>query len=445
MPLSLRYTAHSEIGLVRKNNQDSAYVSPSMLMVADGMGGAAAGDLASAVTVRELKAVDHPASGEEMLTTLGRAVERAGAAMNEMIDADPTLAGMGSTACGVMFDGEHFALLNIGDSRAYRLREGDLTRLTHDHSWVQALVDQGRITEEEALEHPHRSLILKVINGQPEHTPDLQLADIRLGDRLLICSDGLCGLVTDEAIAAHLDGDPQAVLVELVELAHEAGGSDNITVIVADVVAAEPTGQTRLLGAAERIDPDSLENTAEVPILLTSPPPPTAATKEALRYRPVTRRRPLTWLKVVLAVLVPLALIGAGGTTWYLYTQQQHYLGTAGEFVAIYQGIPEPVFNLPLSKVVSVSAVRTVDLPRYYADRVQATIPVGSLDAAHEMLATLQVKADQCIAQRNPPLPPTPPTTSPPTTPGATPNPSVTPQTTPAPPTTPGADEDLEC
>ena len=217
MSLALRYLAHSEIGLVRKNNQDSAYVSPTMLVVADGMGGAAAGDLASAVAIRELKAADGAQTGAAMLEVLGTAIDRAADAMSELIDADPKLDGMGSTVCGLMFDGNEFGVANIGDSRAYRYRDGDLARITRDHSWVQTLVDEGRITEAEALEHPHRSLILKVINGQPQHLPDLELVDARAGDRLLICSDGLCGLVTDAAISAHLDGPREQVIADLVE------------------------------------------------------------------------------------------------------------------------------------------------------------------------------------------------------------------------------------
>ena len=175
MTLALRYQAHSEIGLVRKNNQDSAYVSPTMLAVADGMGGAAAGDLASAVAISALKAADGEHVGEEMLTAFASAIEHAAEQIRDLVESDPALDGMGSTVCGVMFDGTHLGVANIGDSRAYRYREGRLQRITRDHSWVQTLVDEGRITEAEALEHPHRSFILRVINGAPQHQPDLVL------------------------------------------------------------------------------------------------------------------------------------------------------------------------------------------------------------------------------------------------------------------------------
>lgn len=399
MPLALRYLAHSEIGLVRKNNQDSAYVSPTMLMVADGMGGAAAGDLASAVAIRELRASDGLHAGEEMLAVAAAAIDRAAEAISELIDADPNLSGMGSTVCGVLFDGEQLGLVNIGDSRAYRYRAGTLSRLTRDHSWVQTLVDEGRITESEALEHPHRSLILKVVNGQPQHQPDLELAEVAAGDRLLICSDGLCGMVTDDVIAQAMDGPREEVLTELIALAHDEGGQDNITIILADVVDGEPEGVAEVLGAAALLNlDDQLTITAQLPRLAEPVPDPAAG--ERARYSPVARRRASTWVKVVLAVLIPLLAIGGAGAAWYSYTQGQYYLGADGETLAIFRGVPEPVFNLPLSQVVEPNSTRVADLPPYYQERVHNTMPADSLEAARTTMQTLELKAAECIAQR---------------------------------------------
>ncbi|MCC6494928.1 MAG: serine/threonine-protein phosphatase [Propionibacteriaceae bacterium] len=410
MALALRYLAHSEIGLVRKNNQDSAYVSPTMLMVADGMGGAAAGDLASAIAIRELRAADGAVAGEEMLDVVAGAIDRAGEVISELIETDPSLDGMGSTVCGAMFDGTQLGLANIGDSRAYLYRDHALTRLTRDHSWVQTLVDEGRITEAEALEHPHRSLILKVINGQPQHQPDLQLVDVRAGDRLLICSDGLCGMVTDRVIEAKMGGEREQVLAALIGLAHHEGGQDNITIILADLVEGEPEGVTEVLGAAAVLDPDSQADiTAEqAAVVPGSEPRPDPASGEQIRYSPVARRRASTWVKVVLAVTIPLLAIGGAGTLWYSYTQGQYYLGADEANLAIFQGVPEPVFNLPLSHVVVTDATRVVDLPPYYQERVRETMPAESLDAAKETLGTLRLKALECIRQRSLPQTPTP-------------------------------------
>lgn len=458
MPLALRYLAHSEIGLVRKNNQDSAYTSPTMLVVADGMGGAAAGDLASAIAVRALKEADGPHDGEEMLDVLTDAIDSAAAAISDLIEADPSLDGMGSTVCGFMFDGTHLGLANIGDSRAYRYAGGQLTRLTRDHSWVQALVDEGRITEAEALEHPHRSLILKVINGQPQHRPDLELVEARAGDRLLICSDGLCGFVTDDVIAARMDGERGEVMAALVALAHHEGGQDNITIIIADVVEGEPDGATEVLGAAADLDLDNLqENTARLAVSPGVPGPrPDPAAGEVVRYSPLARRRPSAWVKLVLLVLLPLLALGGAGWAWYAYSQQQYYLGANGEYLAIYQGIPEPVFNLPLSRVVTTDTTRVADLPLYYQEQVRGTLRAESYPAAEMAMATLRVKATACIQQRQqretPPSTPTPTPTPTPrvtasvkSTPGSsaqaspTASDSVTPTPTPSDTSTPAA------
>jgi len=442
MTLALRYLAHSEIGLVRRNNQDSAYTSPTMLMVADGMGGAAAGDLASAIAIRELQEADGPLTGEAMLTAIDAAISKASRSISDLIEDDPALDGMGSTVCGFMFDGNQLGLANIGDSRAYRYRDGILTRLTRDHSWVQTLVDEGRITEAEALEHPHRSLILRVINGSTQHLPDLGLVDVQAGDRLLVCSDGLCGMVTDTVIAAEMDGELPHVLESLIKVAHAEGGLDNITIILADVVEGEPSGTPEVLGAAAAIDPDDTsENTITLQAGQLVEVVPDPAAGETARYAPTTRHRMRTWATVLLAILVPLALIGGAGYGWYHYTQGQYYLGVNAEQVAIFQGIPEPVFNLPLSKVVQEDETRVADLPGYFQEQVRAkSLTAESLPAAQRILQTLRLKAEQCIKQRSgwhtPSPTPTPGETVPglPTGPGSS-SPTAKPGATPSVPT----------
>ncbi len=465
MTLALRYRAHSEIGLVRKNNQDSAYVSPTMLVVADGMGGAAAGDLASAVAIKELRAVDGDHAGEDMLTALDDAVSNAAAQIAALVKSDHSLDGMGSTVCGMMFDGTNLGLVNIGDSRAYRYRDGVLTRLTRDHSWVQTLVDEGRITEAEALEHPHRSLILRVINGQPQHLPDLELADVAEGDRLLICSDGLCGMVTDAMIEAELTGDLDQALARLTELAHAAGGADNITIVLADVVDGERTGPVEVLGAAEHLDLDAPFDTTtmQLPTLGEDIDEDPTVLAERVRYAPTTKGRLGAWLKVTVAVVLTLALIAGGLGLWYSYTQQQYYVGPAEAKVAIFRGVPDAVLNLPLSTLVEVDSTRLDDLPPYYQEQVRATIVAESLESARSIVMGLRLKARQCIAQREeraqatqPPTPATTPaeTESPvapesPATSSAPPggSPASSPTTSPAPtptqsPMTPRAPEE---
>ena len=256
MPLALRVVSHSEIGLVRKNNQDSGYTSPHLLVVADGMGGAAAGDLASAVAVDTLMRVDETAAGTTMLAVMADAVEDANDRIADLIADDVALDGMGTTVTAALFDGAELGLVHIGDSRAYLVRDGVLRRLTHDHSWVQSLVDEGRISEAEAAVHPHRSLLLRVLNGQPGADPEAALLGLAAGDRLMFCSDGLCGLVDDPEIAELLAlPDREEALAALVDAARAEGGVDNITVLVADVVGPAQGGSGHPEDGADTLSP----------------------------------------------------------------------------------------------------------------------------------------------------------------------------------------------
>lgn len=404
MALTLAYVARSEIGLVRKNNQDSAYVSPSMLMVADGMGGAAAGDLASAVAIDELRETDGDFAGSDMLEVVGGAIARANDRIRDLVALDPALDGMGTTVCGVLFDGEQLAVANIGDSRAYRLRDGVFERITRDHSWVQTLVDDGRITEAEALVHPHRSLILKVLNGQPTHSPDLELADIAEGDRYLICSDGLCGMVTDDAIEAVIGGeDREQVIDQLVKIAYDEGGLDNVTIILADVVADAEPGPTMLLGAATEIDVDAplqeAEDTRPLPVD-GSAAELSAEDAERARYQPTTKGRAKAWVKVVLGIVLPLMVIGGGLFGWYSFVQTKYYVGDNNDLVTVFRGVPDKVLGVSLSSVLEVHNTKVSDLPLYYQDQVRNAIVVPDLDAAASTTEHLHDLAVRCIQQR---------------------------------------------
>jgi len=420
MALTLRYVTHSEIGLVRKNNQDSGYASPHLLVVADGMGGAAAGDLASAVAVEAIRQADAPTPSAEMLDVLARAVHRANDRIADLVEADLSLDGMGTTVTGALFDGSELGLAHIGDSRAYLYRDGTLERLTHDHSWVQSLVDDGKIDEAAAAVHPHRSLLLKVLNGQPANEPDLTRTTLAAGDRLLFCSDGLCGLVSDPEIAASLAlDDPAQALDRLVGDALAEGGIDNITVILADVVesggstervvlgaAAErnqPTAPIGLPGpAAAAVDPDAGGHQGSTAVGAR----PTAVEDEA-RYnpQPPARRR---LVRPLVGALVLLLVAGAGLATAFSWTRTQYFVGAAEERVAIFQGLPEDVV-VPLSRVYEVQPLALAQLPAYYAQQVQAGIEVSSLDSARQTVAELTEAARRCaLAQPTPSPSPAP-------------------------------------
>lgn len=230
-------TGRSHPGLVRSNNEDSGFAGPYLQLVADGVGGAAAGEIASATAAYVTCALAAGAPQSDLLELLGRAVRisheqiRAGTAL------DPARTGMGTTLTALLTDGSQVALAHVGDSRAYLLRDGELVQLTRDQTLVQTLVEEGLITRDEARRHPYKNVVLQAVDGDHPATPDLALVDVRPGDRLLVCSDGLSDLVDDERILACLDEQEASEAVDrLVEAALAAGGRDNVTCLVSDVV-----------------------------------------------------------------------------------------------------------------------------------------------------------------------------------------------------------------
>lgn len=242
MPLTLRYVARSDVGLVREVNEDSGYAGPFLLAIADGMGGHAAGEVASQAAIEELVQAEHDPSGADPLVVLARAIQSANDHIRHLINLDSSREGMGTTVTAFLWTGEALAMGHIGDSRAYLLHDGVLRQVSHDHTFVQSLVDEGRITPEEAGIHPARSLILKALQGQGEVDPDLQLIDVVAGDRVLVCSDGLDNAkVSDPAIADVLANTPDLdeAADRLIQLGITGGAPDNVTVVVADVLETD--------------------------------------------------------------------------------------------------------------------------------------------------------------------------------------------------------------
>lgn len=237
MTHTLRYAARTDRGLLRANNQDSVFAGNRILVVADGMGGHVAGDTASRLAVAAFAPLDqYEPQGRDLLTPLEHATEDGNEAIADMVADDPQLDGMGTTVTALMFDGSRLGVAHVGDSRAYLWRGGVLSQITHDDTFVQSLIDEGRITEAEAAQHPQRSLLLRALNGS-DVEPTLSLREARVGDRYLICSDGLSGVISAEAIADTLASYETAEAADrLIELALRGGGPDNVTVIVADLV-----------------------------------------------------------------------------------------------------------------------------------------------------------------------------------------------------------------
>ena len=257
MTLELRYAVRSDVGLLREGNEDSAYAGPRLLAVADGMGGHAAGEVASALTIASMAELDDEQPGGDMLQDLADAVSAANSRLQDKIVANPAVEGMGTTLTAMLWSDGHAAVCHIGDSRGYLLRDGELYQITHDHTLVQSLVDEGRISADDVSTHPQRSLLLRALDGRSVAEPDLSVHDSLPGDRYLLCSDGLSGVVSDETLRDTLSDieDLDAVTRQLIDLALHGGGPDNITCIVADVVdeatsRLPPTTTPILAGAA---------------------------------------------------------------------------------------------------------------------------------------------------------------------------------------------------
>ena len=423
--LQLRFAAISDVGRVRKDNQDSGYAGPWLLAVCDGVGGAARGDLASSTAVQQLRNLDvapNPEhTSEEMIGQVAGALHRAHDRIAELVDHDPTLSSTSTTATVCLFDGTQVAVGHVGDSRAYLFRQQGLTQLTHDHTFVQTLIDEGRITETEARYHPHRNLILKAIDGQREAEPDLFVVPVQAGDRLMLCSDGVCGVLDDGRIADVLTGgSPDYAAVELVRAALEAGSSDNVTCIVADVVdAAEvqsgdtadiPDDEPQLVGAAAELrrrrlfkghrsgdtgelepvpsDPDGLEG---LPAGAIPDDPLDLDHHESLRYAPRTPHR-FTWLRrfLALAVLAGLVWIAAAGA--WSWAQKQYFVGVDGDDVTIFRGLNTSFVGIDLSTPYLRTDLAVDTLASYDAKQVQQGVTQTDLADARRYVESLATR-----------------------------------------------------
>jgi len=255
MTLTLRYAARSDRGLIRSGNQDSVYAGPRLLAVADGMGGMAAGDVASNIVIATMAPLDEDVPGNAMIDTLRGAVDLANQQIRDAVEENPSMEGMGTTLTAMLFSGSKMGMIHIGDSRAYLVRDGEFAQVTKDDTYVQMLVDEGRISLEEANSHPQRSLLTRALDGR-DADPEYSVRQVKTGDRYLLCSDGLSGVVSAETIESTLREyvDPNQCAGRLIELALRGGGPDNITVIVADVTDEDIVEERPIVGGAAAQD-----------------------------------------------------------------------------------------------------------------------------------------------------------------------------------------------
>ena len=256
--LRISGTGESHVGLVRADNQDSGFIGPTCMLVADGVGGGAAGEVASATTAYAVSASALLHDGEDPATVLREAIELAQAQVHAGVLAEPARAGMATTLTAVFTDGETFVLAHLGDSRGYVFRDGELTRVTRDHTYVQDLLDEGRIDGSEAAHHPWRNVVMRTVNGSEGGEPDLLSLFLKPGDRILLASDGLTDLVDEsviaEMLARHADDGAVAALVAA---ALGRGGRDNVTCVLATVVDGPPISTDGMLLGAVR-NPDNV-------------------------------------------------------------------------------------------------------------------------------------------------------------------------------------------
>jgi protein phosphatase len=420
MTLSLRYAARSDVGLLREGNEDSAYAGPRLLALADGMGGQAYGEVASSTVIASIAHLDEDVPGSELLDMLSVAVDDANERLRQMIEDDAELDTMGTTLTVLYFAGSRLGVVHIGDSRAYLLRDGELSQITRDHTFVQGLVDEGRITAEQASHHPHRSLIMRALDGRGGRVDlDLSVREAREGDRYLVCSDGLSDVVSFETIQQTLTeaSGPDDAADDLIELALRAGGPDNVTCLVADVVATN--GQAGLVtpqvvGAAaeratvRRVAPDTPAGRAAAlgePGDMDEEDDLTKGAQGGNGAQRAVGRSPRLgfghpWLRrAVLAgfVLAVICGIGWGGYSW---SQRQYYIGPSEGQVAIFRGLSQPVAGVHLSDVYERPDVALSDLPSYDRTEVEQTIEANNLDHARKIVQDLQSDAANCRAAR---------------------------------------------
>lgn len=426
MTVSLRYAARSDVGLVRQSNQDSGYAGPHLCVLCDGMGGPAGGDLASALAIEHLAPLDadsHQAG--ELLGLLRQAVDTAHDDLVAVSSRSPELAGLGTTCIAVMRSGNKLAMVHVGDSRAYLLRDGELNQVTTDHTFVEYLVETGRLTREQARRHPQRSVLLRVLGDAEGRVQlDESIREAVPGDRWLLCSDGLCGPVSAETIGEVLASvpDPNQAAEQLIDLALRAGGPDNVTAVIFDVVDddAEPQTVPQVVGsAANRRAGGTSTPAAASPEGASSPaakaaalvagleePPTTGVTpteeeavaqEAALQDQKRRRRRRRSWI----SSLVLLLLLAGAGFLGYRWTQTQYYVTISGEKVAIYQGIAQTIGPLKLShQVETFDEPLVADLSPTMRDRLNETVAQPSLEEARKYVEV--TVAGQIVPEETP-------------------------------------------
>lgn len=333
----ISWGARSDVGLVREHNEDSFLLRTPLFAVCDGMGGHAAGEVASSIAVKVI-GEEAPNTADDVL--LGAAIEAANQAVIEAPQKGIGKPGMGSTASAIFIEGNQMAVAHVGDSRIYLLHHGTLVRVTHDHSYVEELVDSGQITADEARNHPSRSVVTRALGSDPEMYADHFTLEVSDGDRIILCSDGLSSMILDDEIESIAVSNitPQNAADSLVSAALTAGGADNITVIVVDI-----------------LDDGLVE-------------------KNRRRF---TRGILATSISIIALLVVSLVIA-------VLFIRSEYYIGINGSTVAIYQGVPSKIAGVPLSNLIDTTTIEVKNLPQSVQDKLALGIRVKDETEARE-------------------------------------------------------------
>jgi PPM family protein phosphatase len=403
-----RSAAVSHVGKVRSNNQDSGYAGQYLFLVADGMGGHAGGDVASAIAVKRITETDRLyTSPNDAEFALQSALLAANSLLAETVFEHGELTGMGTTVSGLLRVDNHVAIAHIGDSRIYLFRDGTLAQITNDHTFVQRLVDSGRITAEEAAVHPRRSVLMRVL-GDVDASPEIDttVMETKAGDRWLICSDGLSSYVAEDKIAAVLAtvAGAKDASDRLVKESLDQGAPDNVTVVLVDVDETGDSSHTPPVTVGSAASPLSFDGEAgrrplRLPSLLLHPLKATQTDDshfepESDEYlnaliiedRKRARRRRTTWL--VFTAVVIAAIIGAL-VLGYNFTQRHFFVGASEGRVAIFQGVQQDIGPIVLSHVYETTTITLTNLPLYQRQQVEATINAEDLADARRIVDKL--------------------------------------------------------
>ena len=402
--------AISHTGRVRSNNQDSGYAGSNLFMVADGMGGHAGGDVASALAVARLQELDQAFPTPQIAErALGAAITETASDLITMTKRRPGLTGMGTTVDAILMVDDYAVIGHIGDSRIYLWRDEELTQITTDHTFVQRLVDSGRITPDEARYHPRRSVLMRVLGDQdPNPELDTFVMQTQPGDRWLLCSDGLTG-VADEA---HM----QKVLAQgvapgrtadiLLKQALDGGAPDNVTMVIVDVGGAHPAYLAAATIVGSAANPVGIEIPASRPGRASWLHPARGAANEPTHFEPApefleelieedrrrARRRRAAWIAGLLIVLIA---IGSAVALGYQWTQTRYYVGPDDDSVVIYQGIQQGIGPISLSSPYHDTDILLADLTDWDRSNVEKTITARSLADAEAITERLRANAER--------------------------------------------------